>query len=822
MDCLENFVYLQYDAFRTFGINTNNYIMRVKSFAYRLICAVSAIVLVACVDKSFNLDDVSKEVTVGGGTTVLPLGYLENKSIADLLGEQEIEGLVIDENGNLSYNYVGQRGEVSLDGVSTEFSIPRIESTFTAEYPQFDLSMNAIVISEESDIAISGLEQFAHGDLNFYIPEGIALPVVRGEYNVEFGGDDLRIGVDVPEQIENINKIFFRDIESGHHGAPLHFSVAFNGLADINGGGNLKFDLMVNGGTFRILDAENNVVCDGNKYTQSYPVEVGANSVDFVVYIESLTNTSTLDEHHHLDIPMELIFDMEFEIDTKAGYVNLSDLPHISLNADFEFGDAEVAVDRDVNLIDGDVSGGAQISIKGLPEQLEMVRCVGMKRNEDAQLRFFAHGLDWLGDLADDLAVSVSLPEYLKLCFVDGQNYNYNAATGELSTTIAELDKGVIIGIEALDFGATGISPDADGAISLEFAPHVTAHFIDGEHVNVSSLTHEGNLEISVGIEQAKLSVESVSGIVDYTYELNQQFALTGLDDLNIEIGGVGLKPVIEVDVTHSLTLKTLMSCEIIPSADGVANADNAISLSNIAVPEATYENGVVTPVSMSLIIADESLREQYADPMYTFVACDVTRLLNGKLPDMVDINMAFAVDASMEQTLYLTDQLYVAYDYSVLIPFDIDSSLELRYNDTVGDLNSIFETIAGYDIKVGDVAIIATVVNTTPLELSAGVTLLDENGEPTEAQVRIVEDAKILGSSDGVTPAESVVRLELDFGKDGRVSNLGVVDGLQFELSATSAANEATVALNKNQYIGVKLQIELAGGITIDLDKLQ
>jgi hypothetical protein len=122
----------------------------------------------------------------------------------------------------------------------------------------------------------------------------------------------------------------------------------------------------------------------------------------------------------------------------------------------------------------------------------------------------------------------------------------------------------------------------------------------------------------------------------------------------------------------------------------------------------------------------------------------------------------------------------------------------------------------------VGDVALIATVVNTTPLELSAGVTLLDEGGEPTEAQVRIAEDAKILGSSDGVTPAESVVRLELDFGKDGRVSNLGVVDGLQLELEATSAAGETSVALNKDQYIGVKLQIELAGGLTIDLDKLQ
>lgn len=796
--------------------------MRAKNFACRLICVVLAIGLVACVDKSFNLDDVSKEVTVGSETTVLPLGYIENKSIADLLGGQEFDGLVIDDSGNLSYNYVGQSSKVSIEGVNTEFEIPKIESSFTAEYPKFDLDMDAIEINEEGDITISGLEQYAYGDFGFYIPEGIALPTVHGKYTAEFGGDDLSFGVDVPEQISNINKIHFRDIDGEHHGAPMRLSVAFNDLAGINGGGSLKFDLTVEGGTFRILDAENNLICDGNHYSETYLIAAGAESVDFVIYIESLTNTNEVGGNQHLDIPITLVYDMEFDMNVKAGYFELDTMPHIALSADFEYGDAEVAVDSTVNIIDCDVSGGTKINIAGLPDELKMVRRVGMKQNDGAKMRFYARGLDWLGDLAKDVGVSVLLPDYLKLYFVAGENYSYNAATGELSTTIAELDKGVAIGIEALDFGSAGISPDADGTISLDFTPHVTAHFIDGSHVNVSSLMRDGDIEICVGIEQVKLSVESISGVVDYTYELNEQFALSGLEDLDVEIGGVGLKPVIEVNVTHPLTLKTAMSCEITPCVDGVAMVDNAISLKDLVVPEATYENGDVKPVTVSLIIADESRREEYADPKYTFVACDVTKLLNGRLPDAVDINLSFGVDASEVQTLYVPDQFYVAYDYKVMIPFDIDGSLELRYNAAVGDLNSIFEAIAGYDIEVGDVALLATVVNTTPFELAADVALLDVDGNPTEAQVHIAEGAKIHGSSDGVTPAESVVRLDLDFGKDGKVSNISNVDGLQFELVATSAANETSVALNKNQYIGVSLQIELAGGITIDLDKLQ
>jgi hypothetical protein len=62
-------------------------------------------------------------------------------------------------------------------------------------------------------------------------------------------------------------------------------------------------------------------------------------------------------------------------------------------------------------------------------------------------------------------------------------------------------------------------------------------------------------------------------------------------------------------------------------------------------------------------------------------------------------------------------------------------------------------------------------------------------------------------------------MRLNLDFGADGRVANLAEVDAIAFDLKATSAAVDGSVPLNTNQFIGVKLQFELAGGITVNLD---
>jgi hypothetical protein len=332
----------------------------------------------------------------------------------------------------------------------------------------------------------------------------------------------------------------------------------------------------------------------------------------------------------------------------------------------------------------------------------------------------------------------------------------------------------------------------------------------------------DGDLTIEVGIEEALLCIESLSGKVDYSYEVNEAFALTGLDELNLEIAGLGLKPVIEVTITHPLTMETTLSGSVTPCAAGVENLENRVEFGDVALQPATYADGSITPMEVVLVIADESLRQEYTDEKYTFVACDVTKLLLGTLPDTFAITLALAVDPSEVQTLYIDDKNFsITYDYKVDVPFTIDNSFDIHYSDVVDGLNSTFSAFADYDIKVGDLTIIATVVNTTPLEFAAQVVLLDANGNPTEAQVRIAEDARIKGSVDGVTPAESVMRLAIDLGAESNISSVALVDAIAVDLRASSAANESAVPLNNNQYVGVKLHAELAGGITVDIDKL-
>lgn len=787
--------------------------MRIRSYAYRLMGAVCAFTAIACVDKSFNIDDVSKEVTLGSGTTTVPLGYLENKSLGDLLEGEDIEGLIIDESGNLSFSYEGESKTIEVEGISTEFEIPQIENSFEVEYPEFNFAMKAIEISEEADIeVVSGLEGYLSQGR---IPQGVDLPNVECKYHHVIEGDNLHIEFDVPQQIDDIAKIIFRDIENGHHGAPMHLKVALNGLKDINAGGELKFDLNIEGGTFRILDAANNAV-ETKHYTETYVIEEGDEYVDFVIYVESIVNDTELDSNHHLDIPLKLTYDMEFNMATKAGDFNLSHMPHLELNANFEYGDADVVVNSEVNLVECEMDNGDPIEIVGLPDELVSVKRVAMLQGANSILNFYAHGLSWLGDLADDVEVVVGLPTYLKLHRVDNANYTYDEATGELTTTIAELDKGVAIAIEALDFGAEGCSPDANGKIALDFEPSIRAHFKDGEHVNVSSLEHNGDLEISVGIEKSNLEIESFTGKIDYAYEVEQAFEMTGLGDLDLEIDAIGLKPIIKVNITHPLTMEAAIHGAVEPSVDGEVIADNVVTFESALVP-AKYINGEIESTEATLVIADESLRDSYADSKYTFVACDVTKLIQGVMPDTLTIKLSLGVDPEQEQTLYIAEDLAITYDYKVDLPFAVDSSLKVRYNDEVTGLNSLFSQLADYDITVGDVTIIATVTNTTPLQLAASATLKNVDGSDANTQVAIADNAIIEGSADGVTPKESLLRFELDI-EDGCVASVADVDAIAFALEATSAVAEGSVALNTNQYLGVKLQMELKGGITIDL----
>lgn len=800
--------------------------MKPQKSMYHLLWLVCAIASVSCVDDSFKLDNISTEVTVGAGTTVVPLGYFEDKTIADLLGEDEIKGLEFDGDGNMSLVYADEGDDIEVGGVVSRFEINETVNNFVVEYPQFDPYMEGVVIDEESNIyvdlgeldAFTSIPSIPGVDLSgydYYIPEGVELPTIHGSFYKEFAGDDMHLELDIPEQIKNVKKVIFRDIEDKHKGAPMHLSVEFNDLADINGGGDLCFDLKISGGSFTILNAEDVVIYEGDHFTEEYVIEPGVGNLDFTIYVESVTNATKLDDNNHLDIPLVLTYDMQFDVKAKSGAFSLDTKPSLKLYADFEYGDAEVEVDINDPLFEYTLDDGNSFTINGLPDTVKSLNRVVVE--DDTSMCVFVDGLDWLDTYAEDLSLVVTLPEFLEID--GGADYTYNKQKRELKTTLKALNEGLDIEIGALDFGSDGLSPDANGNIELGFAPSISASFAKNTTVLVSSLMHEGDVDVTVGVEQTAIEIVSVSGRIDYDYNVHQEFDVVGLGDHDIEVIGVGMKPVIMVNITNPMTIPATIDATMTPSRDGVVVEDNVVVVRDVPIDAATYSGGMIHDAMTTIVIADESLADEYTDAKYTFVAKDVTKLLLGSVPDMFTLDISLSVDSDIVQELYIDDSFVVEYDYSINVPLAVDQEFEVKYSGEATDLNDMFADIAEYDVKVGDVAVIATFTNSTPLELGASASLMDVNGNRTEAQLFVEDDAAIKGSPDGVTPVESVVRFVIDLGTDGHVSNIADIDGIKFELVGKNAANELSVPLNENQKIGAKLQLELAGGITVDIN---
>ena len=796
--------------------NSKHKHMKPKDFALRCLAVVCAVVIVSCVDKNYNLDDVSTEVTVITNKTKLFIGELENKSIGDLLGNKEVEGLVKDENGNYTYSYSGKGEPQAIEGIDASYTVPGIENKFKVDYPSFNLDMKGIVLNEESDVDVNNFYSDISdilgisGEGEYILTEELLeyIPIIEGDYSRCFNGDNMHLVFDLPEQVDNIKTLILKDVESGHHGAPIHLTVAFNDLAGINGGGQIDFKLNLSGGTFRLADKSGNIICDGNEYTTCYAVEEGVDKVDFVIYVESIENTTALNDHHQLDIPLELTCDMNFEIGTKAGRFSLTDMPHFALSADFEFGDAVIVMNGDVSLVEYHPTEPQKVKINGLPKELKSINNIALK--DGATLNFYADGLEWLDENAESVAVEVELPEYLVLHAVSGAGYEYDEATHTLSTTIADINDGVELDIEALDFGAKGASPDENGEITIDLDFDINAHFAEGENVKVSSLVHDKNLEITTGIEDIALTVKAVSGRVDYTYSLKQDFNIKteNMDLGELVIEGIGLSPVITLNVENPLTLPLV--------ATGVLadDTDRRLEFGDITLEPATYENGDIVPSKNKIVIAGE--RPEYD---CTFVEVDFDELLAGVVPSLLSVELAVSVDSSEEHTLYVDDVFAINYDYSIDVPVALNNKLSISYADEFGGFSSLFSQVAQYDVHVGDVTIVVEITNTTPLALLAEAELQDENGEAVDLIVEFEEgNGRVDGSKDGNAEKVSTLRLNIA-NKDGKgldVAKLAEVDGIAFKVSAKSDA-EGDVAINEDQYVGATLWLELSN-VTADI----
>ncbi len=783
------------------------------------IVAIAILAATACVDEEFRLDEVSTEVSIGGDVTALPIGYLEKQKLGDIIDLDDVEGLQMDQNGNYSLAFDGDGDEISIDGIENKFDIEKTITTFSTEYPSFDITAAECVINQPFDI----MPDF--GSLN--IPQGISVPVTAGfPVKAEEEGEIAdKLEYDVPEYLKAVKRIYLKPQAQGDKGAAVKLLLDLNDLAVVNGGGEVTMELIANDG-YELYDSKGNKLQEidhvGHTSTyqvaKNYAIAASVETIEFTVYIASVANDAQV-QNNKLSIPIEFGYHVSFNLTTQSGTLTLNKKPELHVNAVLQYQDADIVLNRVSLLEHGSMADNAtSITLDDIPEEVKSVKKITF--SDHSPMHLLSEGLDWLEDVtAEHIIIEAQLPEYLTLH--DDEQHGYDAATHTLRTSLSDLRHKIDINLDALTFAGEGLKPE-NGVMTLNFTPDIAAYIEEDTEAKLSTLLHSKEIEFSAGFGATTLELVSLEGQVGYKYEEHTTIEMGGIEeDIDFSIANAGLSPVVTLRVDNPLSLGAKVSARLTPVFGGVAKSENAVSISNVEIKAATMEGGAIQSASTMLILADESLRENYTDAKYTFVACDLGKLLVGNIPDEVKLDVEFSTDENVTHTIYVTDNYTISYGYDVSIPLAFNNNLSLTIEDTAEDLADTFEDVADQNITIGDVALIADVASTIPLDFEFEAELLNAQGEPTVAKLDIPKSNNTLkGSADGKTEANSTLRLGLKLGKDGNISQLAEIDAIRFKLVA-KRSHSGSASLNAEQYISVKLKLEISGKINADLDNI-
>ena len=122
----------------------------------------------------------------------------------------------------------------------------------------------------------------------------------------------------------------------------------------------------------------------------------------------------------------------------------------------------------------------------------------------------------------------------------------------------------------------------------------------------------------------------------------------------------------------------------------------------------------------------------------------------------------------------------------------------------------------------MNQISIVAQTTNTIPLDFEFDAKALNADGNLASVSLICNQPNNTLkGSTDGIKEEYSTLRLTLKLDKNGDIGQLAEIDAIDLKFKA-KRSHPGTVALNSEQYISLKLKLEIDGQINVDLGNLQ
>lgn len=771
--------------------------------------ALSALLFVGCVDKSIDIAEVQTTVGINCDNLTLPLAHLEAISVGQILGD-ELETITADPTtGDYSISFGDQGGAFQIEGSANNFVIPGYMHKVDIEYPAFKLTDARYSFDDTYTIGCKYMDMDitqAQGQ-QIYVPGGVTIS------GTQSGGSGYNFDIPVPDFVERIERVYI-DHDDSLPGAPVEAILDLGSLGDVSAGGQVSVELVVPE-DYEIYGEDKQPIVGNVFKVEARKFAAGEHRVSFTFYVGSIANHQSA-EGGVIHIPSQLEYSVSYSMTTQAGSVTITELPFLEIRTDMSCQDAEVVLAA-TDILPEPLKVVNSIEVDALNDLVGVLKHL---KTVNSTIKLKVEGMDWWSDEAiaagvlEDIYVELILPNNFDI-YVETEGVTFDNARSILHATLAQLKRGVKIGIDGIDFGQ-GLAVGGNGKALADMSFTIGAGIEAGTVIRLKHLQHDGSASLYAGYEQSRLLVTEVTGSVDYSHTESVELDLA---DINIgekfEIGSLGLNPTIEFMLSSSITMPLSCSAKLVPYCDGVAVSERAVAVGPIDIAAAQIGSKYpdYTPSTTIVRIGKGAQAEQGVQSF----DCDLASLLEGELPEKVVVEFTVASHPEQDVTLLLLPQFPIEYGYNFNLPLSFGPWLDWSYTDVVDNLGGVFEGAELQMDAIVDVELICEVANTTPLNISFNLELFDAEGNRSPITPITEGGVAIAGSADGVTPAHSTFALKLDMSKvDDVMAALNSLDTMSYTLSLSSAASG--VALNCNQTIAADFKVKINGNINVEL----
>lgn len=334
-----------------------------------------------------------------------------------------------------------------------------------------------------------------------------------------------------------------------------------------------------------------------------------------------------------------------------------------------------------------------------------------------------------------------------------------------------------------------------------------------------SYFTFDGTSKVTGGmVEPVLTSVVSFSDL-----DINSVEIMLG-DDVEKDLV-TGLSPIIIEDVPEILTDSDIvldfddvrLDVEFMNTSPFAGNISvnvetsaNQTHLSTFRIGPVAFDAGTAEiPAEMKWSFSEGKLKAPLGYDQYIIEG--LTDIIS-KFPDQIEFS-DFALQLEDRYVKVKPGETYnLSQSYSIYAPLAFGPEFSVPYTFEIKDLDLEFSGI-GLSSALLDV----DVENTIPLDFSAEVFAVDENGNEVDGISLTIRDDAVLRAGSLDFPSDTHLTFELI----NEMEDICIY-GLNIRFKATSGASQAGTALNENHGIHFSnIVLTLPDGITTDLDKI-